>query len=406
MNEHSNVPWDEFMKHIELFHSDRCSIQDNLINCFSIRLNLRVSALKKYGLFMANSTLFIPDISGFTRFVKQTEIKHSQHIIEELINLIIKEGSKTFKVAEIEGDAVFFFRHEETLAPDQVRQEAKKIYQAFHRHLLDYKTRRICNCGACTTASDLELKFVVHTGEIALANFSGDRGKPYGEPVIAAHRLLKTKIGHSEYLLFSEDYPEGQHIDGQGSYEDKELGEIGFNYSFIQHWKEGLESNHIKEGQEQTNLNIEVSGEIEAHIEALHDFITDFRYRHIWNKDAEKIIFDESTLNQVGSEHYCVIDGKNLFFESTRPEVQDSQMAYGEVLKEPAPLKYLQINFILTPVREQLTMVEMKISARVAWWQKPLAGIIRKKLQSNASKTLQLLSSGIDEYLKEVEYED
>ena len=33
--------------------------------------------------------LFIPDISGFTRFVNETEIEHSRLIIQELLELLI-----------------------------------------------------------------------------------------------------------------------------------------------------------------------------------------------------------------------------------------------------------------------------------------------------------------------------
>ena len=33
--------------------------------------------------------LFVPDISGFTRFVNETEISHSRHIIAELLETLI-----------------------------------------------------------------------------------------------------------------------------------------------------------------------------------------------------------------------------------------------------------------------------------------------------------------------------
>ena len=56
------------------------------------------------------SLIFIPDISGFTKFVTETEITHSQHIISELINAIIIENSLNLKISEIEGDAVLFYR--------------------------------------------------------------------------------------------------------------------------------------------------------------------------------------------------------------------------------------------------------------------------------------------------------
>ncbi len=37
-----------------------------------------------------NALIFTPDISGFTRFVNETEIQHSQHIIEKLLEVILK----------------------------------------------------------------------------------------------------------------------------------------------------------------------------------------------------------------------------------------------------------------------------------------------------------------------------
>ena len=45
--------------------------------------------------------IFIPDISGFTQFIKKTEISHSQHIITELLELIIRETGKEFSLSEI-----------------------------------------------------------------------------------------------------------------------------------------------------------------------------------------------------------------------------------------------------------------------------------------------------------------
>ena len=54
---------------------------------------------------MKPSLLFIPDISGFTDFVNSTEVAHSQHVIEELLELIIANDELGLTVSEIEGDA-------------------------------------------------------------------------------------------------------------------------------------------------------------------------------------------------------------------------------------------------------------------------------------------------------------
>lgn len=52
--------------------------------------------------------LFMPDISGFTQFVNKTEIEHSTHIIQELLEIIIDANELKMELIEIEGDAVFF----------------------------------------------------------------------------------------------------------------------------------------------------------------------------------------------------------------------------------------------------------------------------------------------------------
>ena len=50
--------------------------------------------------------LFIPDISGFTRFVNETEIDHSRLIIQELLEILINANQIGLEVSEIEGDAI------------------------------------------------------------------------------------------------------------------------------------------------------------------------------------------------------------------------------------------------------------------------------------------------------------
>ena len=56
---------------------------------------------------MAKSLLFIPDISGYTKFIQTTEIEHSQHVISELLEVLINANTQKLQLAEIEGDALF-----------------------------------------------------------------------------------------------------------------------------------------------------------------------------------------------------------------------------------------------------------------------------------------------------------
>jgi hypothetical protein len=54
--------------------------------------------------------LFMPDISGFTNFVHQTEADHSRFIIQELLETLINSNKLQLNVSEIEGDAILFYR--------------------------------------------------------------------------------------------------------------------------------------------------------------------------------------------------------------------------------------------------------------------------------------------------------
>ena len=353
---------------------------------------------------MADSTLFIPDISGFTKFVKATEVRHSKHIIEELINLIIKNGSGVFEVAEIEGDAVFFYK-EKKLPLEEVVRVARKIHNAFHRHLSYYEHGRLCNCGACLNAVDLKLKFIVHSGDISLAKFGSQKAKPYGDSVITAHRLLKNKIDLKEYLLFSNDFLQESEFqfDGDGSLEDDSLGTIPFKYLKIDHWKTDLvhEVEEVPNGK--TDLTIEATSDIPISSESLFQFITDFRYRHLWNVDAEKVIYDEKTINRAGTDHYCIVNGKDLYFNTIKPDSGPDVLAYGEVLKNPTPLKYLETNFLLTPSSIKETSLKFIIRASFKWRVQLLfLPVIRRKMKQQARIVLDSIRESIATNKKEL----
>src|SRR5580765_2877157 len=104
--------------------------------------------------------LFIPDISGFSRFVTEMEIDHSRHIIEELLEILINANSIGLEISEIEGDAVLFYKFGEPPDLDTLYRQVEKMFCEFHRHIGGYEYRRLCQCKACRSAIDLTLKVV------------------------------------------------------------------------------------------------------------------------------------------------------------------------------------------------------------------------------------------------------
>ena len=146
--------------------------------------------------------ILIPDISGFTRFTTATEIDHAAHIITELLKIIVASNEAGFTLGEIEGDAVLFYRKGEPLRREQLIDQCLYIFSNFHRQLEVMERDRVCQCGACKTASNLTLKFIAHFGyvkEIRVAQFV----KATGIDMIVAHRLLKNDVGSDEYILMT-----------------------------------------------------------------------------------------------------------------------------------------------------------------------------------------------------------
>ena len=146
---------------------------------------------------------FIPDLGGFTKFIAETEIQHSQHIIKELLELLVDANTLGMKVSEFEGDAVLFYRNGAPPSLEQLVQQARKMYLDFHTHLKKFEYARICQCGACAGASGIALKMVAHFGSAGTMQVKNHL-KFIGKDIIIAHRLLKNSVTVPEYLLVTQ----------------------------------------------------------------------------------------------------------------------------------------------------------------------------------------------------------
>src|SRR5688500_16984597 len=134
--------------------------------------------------------LFIPDISGFTRFINETEIDHSRLIIQELLEILINANEVGLEISEIEGDAILFYKFGASPNLQELYRQVEKMFCAFHKHLVAYEYRRFCQCTACTSAINLTLKIVTHYGEFAGYNVKNFH-KLIGKDITIAHQLLK-----------------------------------------------------------------------------------------------------------------------------------------------------------------------------------------------------------------------
>src|ERR1700750_2227004 len=82
--------------------------------------------------------LFIPDISGFTRFVNETEIEHSRLVIQELLETLINTNQIGLEISEIEGDAILFYKFGEMPDLELLYKQVEAMFCEFHKQLIAY----------------------------------------------------------------------------------------------------------------------------------------------------------------------------------------------------------------------------------------------------------------------------
>ncbi len=120
-----------------------------------------------------NATIVIPDISGYTEFLTKTELEHSSHIINELLEILVDSNRVELTLSEVEGDALLFYRKGEPIALGALIRQCLAMFENFHTQLRIIERDSICLCGACQTVSNLSLKFVTHYGAIKELAASG-----------------------------------------------------------------------------------------------------------------------------------------------------------------------------------------------------------------------------------------
>src|SRR5881296_163098 len=151
------------------------------------------------------AVLLIADISGYTRFMKnhRMSLAHAQDIVGRLLEAIV-DAPHHLKLAEIEGDAAFFYApcqpEQEPLVGKTVAVQAIAMHLAFHRRQQELVALNLCKCDGCAQTGRLQVKFVAHVGDVASQKVKRSV-KPAGVDVILVHRLLKNSVPIKEYIL-------------------------------------------------------------------------------------------------------------------------------------------------------------------------------------------------------------
>lgn len=286
--------------------------------------------------------LFIPDISGFTRFVNAIEIEHSRHIIQQLLEVLINANETGLEISEIEGDAILFYKFGEPLELEVLYKQVEKMFCAFHQHLQAYDHRKICQCKACVSAVDLTLKVITHYGEFTTYNVK-QFNKLIGKDVIVAHQLLKNDINQHEYWLVTQSLsgrpPEGpaQWMEWETASKQTESGEIPFHYTQLGPLKEIVPPEPVLQPHFTNKVKvISVSRDYAVDIKTLCYTVVHFEFRHQWQVGLKAVDEVEHFLPGVGSRHRHVLENgqEEMMYTSSFSYNPESKIQFSETAEK------------------------------------------------------------------------
>jgi len=299
------------------------------------------------------ATILIPDISGYTEFVSRTELDHSSHILNHLLEVIVDSVDADFVVSEIEGDAVLLYRKGEPPPKGELTRQCARTFAAFHGEINGMKAQSICQCGACQGVDGLNLKFVAHHGtisEIRVARFV----KASGLDMVIAHRLLKNRIASDEYLLMSRSYLEQVQdgddeveLDWQSAQEEyPSIGVVHFDFADLGSIRPRQAPPPVNAPKIDGDGSAGIGVDIEAGFRKVLAVLTDPRTRLDFVPGVKEVV-EASPLPAVGGKHTCVFDDFRVDMEQARVEVGDAAAEYFEFMRVAAMGIHVAVHYSL-----------------------------------------------------------
>jgi uncharacterized protein YndB with AHSA1/START domain len=267
--------------------------------------------------------LLIADISGYTGYLAGVELDHAQDILADLISTLVTALRPTFRLAKLEGDAAFMIAPAARLDGSSLLDTIERCYFGFRRRRRDVRQATSCECDACLRIPDLNLKFVVHLGDVARQKVFGLE-ELVGAAVIVIHRLLKNSVvaetGVEAYALFSQAVLDEMALDPQPLamrphvevYEH--VGEIaGWVHDLERRWREEDARARVFVGPDETI--VAKTYEVAAPPAVAWEFLTTPGRRVLWMAGVTDVIQDApGNRRSVGTTNHCM-HGKDAVVE-------------------------------------------------------------------------------------------
>ena len=259
--------------------------------------------------------LLISDITGYTTYLKESELDHARDSLVSLLELLIEHTRAPLVLIDLEGDAVFSHAPAGSFRQGQtVLEMMETTYAAFRRALELMILNTTCTCNACRNLPNLDLKFFLHYGTYSVERL-GSYTRLLGTDVVLIHRLVKNTVTETTGLLAYAAYTSAA-VDALGlagvvselpshteRYDD--VGEVRL---FVQDmhgiWEKKKEEVRLEVRPEEALLDQEFDFPVPPPV--LWDFITNPEFRKLlFGADSNDIVDQRGGRTASGSAYYC-----------------------------------------------------------------------------------------------------
>lgn len=302
--------------------------------------------------------LLIADITGYTRYLSESELEHAREILTQLLTLLVDHTRPPLVISRLAGDAVISYGLGANLVQGQTFVEMlEDTYLSFRKAIEQLVLNNTCRCNACANISSLDLKFFVHWGTFALQRI-GDLDELVGADVNLIHRLLKNHVseimGFSAYTLYTQAAVRGLNIATMGAnmtphvetYEH--LGKVEVWVQDLQPiWeaKRAARRITIPPGQVVTQVETEIA----MPVELVWDYLSRPEFRKtLWDSDRQEIVNRDRGRIAPGSSYQC-FHGDRMLTHTVLEWQPFERIVTQDLIPIPIPNTYALMEYRLTP---------------------------------------------------------
>lgn len=351
--------------------------------------------------------LIISDITGYSKYVNESELEHARDSLTALLNLLIQHTQSPLILSKLEGDAVFSYAPANGFLQGQsLLDMIETTYASFRKALELMVINTTCPCNACRNLPNLDLKFFVHFGSYMtqqLGNFT----ELVGNDVNLVHRLaknnIKEKTGFKAYAAFTQSVMD---VLGLADFQNSliphretfaDVGEVQMYVNNMhQVWERLKDSTRIEVKPEEAIGIYKFEFPVPPSI--LWEYLTKPEHRAIM-LGVERAELHNKALGRtaVDSVYYCY-HGEKV---SARMTILDWRPFEQFTMDCPTPLNVSFYNtLILEPTKDGTRLINLFSKSRGAWLPCLISNFLSKfvfgaQMGKRAEQVLQLIQKDL-----------